>query len=325
MVFLISILPFGLKAFQETSLNNNLIAEVKPTSPGAGESVTISLSGYGFDINTSIISWYIDDKLKNRGVGIKKLSFNLGPVGVKTKISVYVEARNGQKASKKFVFDPTELDLFWETKTSQPGPYKGKALASAGSNIKVVALPYIINRDGQKIDPAKLSYTWKKDGSLVPSLSGIGKSSASFVAGKSSSQIKIEVEAKSPTDNITAYQFLVINLVSPEILFYEKKPLEGVNYGKVLPKEYPLFEEEVTVRAEPYFLPLEGGNDYKYAWQIDRASAQGKSDDPRAITLRRSQEVSGSNLINFSVSSIGPLINNSFIIKYGNGLLKPLE
>ncbi len=318
-------LPLGLQAFQETSMNNNLVAEVSPTSPGAGETVTIGLSSYGFKINTSVISWYVDNELKSRGIGTDKFSFNLGPVGVQTKISVYVQARGGQKASKTFIFDPTELELFWETKTSKPGPYKGKALPSAGAKIKIVALPYIVSRSGQKIDPAKLSYTWKKNGAILTNLSGVGKNVISLETDKGASQVKLEVEAKSVTDNITANENVVINLVSPEVLFYEKKPLEGVIYGKIIPKEYPLFEEEVTIKAEPYFLPLGNDNDYKYSWQIDRSNAQGKSDDPQAITLRRSTEVSGSNLVNFLAQSLLSSANNSFIIKYGNGLLKPLQ
>lgn len=319
------ILPLGLSAFQETSMNNNLVAEVSPTSPAAGEKVNISLSSYGFKINTSVINWYVNNELQSRGIGTNKFSFNLGPVGVQTKISVYVQAQGGQKASKTFIFDPTELELFWETKTSKPGPYKGKALPSAGAKIKVVALPYIVNRSGQKIDPAKLSYTWKKDGAILADLSGVGKSVISLETDRGASQVKLEVEAKSVADKITASQNIVINLISPEVLFYEKKPLEGVIYGKIIPKEYSLFEEEVTVKAEAYFLPLGNKDDWNYSWQIDRANAQGRPDDPKAITLRRSQEVSGSNLINFLAQSLISSANNSFIIKYGNSLLKPRQ
>ncbi|MFA6253766.1 MAG: hypothetical protein WC640_00675 [Candidatus Paceibacterota bacterium] len=320
---LILVLPIGLFAIQETGVNNNLLAEVSPTSPGPGEQVTINLSSYGFDIDSSFMSWSVNGETVVVGTGKKSFVFSLGPVGVQTNVTVYVEARGGQKASKTFIFDPTEIDLFWETQTSKPAFYQGKALPSAGSIIKIVALPYIVNHDGQKITSDNLIYNWKRNGVSMGEFSGLGKNSAIVNANQENSQVKISVEALSQADNIRATKDLIINLVKPEVVFYEKKPLEGINYGQVLSTEYPLFDEEVTVRAEPYFLPINSNLFFKYLWTLDQSPAESRPDDPLAITLRRGQDVSGSNRVNFSVQGQNSTFSNYFIVKYGNGLLKP--
>ena len=322
---LIWILPVGSWAFQETSIGNNLLAEIKPASPGPGESVTINLSSYGFDIDTSSISWFVNDTLKWQSVGNKSFSFNLGPIGQQTKVEIMVKAFGGQQASKTFIFDPAEIELFWETQTSKPLFYQGKARPSAGSNIHLVAWPYLVNHSGQKIDPAQLTYRWQQDGVALADLSGVGKNSLTITTDRGASQVKIGVMASSPADNISAAKSLVINLVKPEIVFYEKKPLEGINYGQVFPAEYSLFDDEVTVRAEPYFLPLDSNLVFKYLWTLDQSKADGRPDDPLAITLRRSQNTSGSNRISFSAQSQNSTFSNSFIIKYGNSLLRPQQ
>ncbi|MFA5318955.1 MAG: hypothetical protein WC387_01155, partial [Candidatus Paceibacterota bacterium] len=191
------------------------------------------------------------------------------------------------------------------------------------ATIHLVAWPYLVNRAGQKIAPTNLTYRWQKNDTALDTLSGLGRNSISIKTGPTDSQLKISVTALSLADNISATKNLVINLVRPEILFYEKKPLVGINYGQVLPNEYSLFDTEVTVRAEPYFLPLDNNLFFKYLWTIDQSPAESRPDDPLAITLRPSQNVSGSNRISFSAQSANSNFRNSFIIKYGSGLLKP--
>lgn len=322
-ILLLLALPLGSRAFQETSVGNNLLAEVKPNSPAPGELTTISLSGYGFDLDSSTISWSVNGQLKLQDLGRKTFSFNLGPVGERTKVEVLVKTFSGRQFSKTFIFDPAEIEVFWETQTSKPLFYQGKAQPSAGAKLHLVAFPYLVNRAGQKIDPAKLNYHWKKDGALIEDLSGLGKNSAIINTTAKDSSAKIEVEVISLADKISASKSLVINLIKPEIVFYEKKPLEGTNYGQVLPAEYSLFENEVAVRAEPYWLPLESNLIFKYLWTIDRSSAEGRPEDPLTINLRRNEGISGSNRISFSAQGPDSTISNSFTIKYGNGLLRP--
>ncbi len=323
IIIFVLTLPSGLLAIEESGVNNNLLATISPSNPGPGEAVTISLTSYGFDINTSIISWYVNNELKAKDWGRKTFTFNLGSVGQQTKIIIYVQAKGGQKASKTFVFDPSEIDFLWETKTSGPIFYKGKLLPSSGSSVKVLALPYIINRAGQKIDSADLIFNWEKNGISMENFSGLGKNSVIFNTDQKSGQLKVGLKLINPTTKTVITKDLIINLVTPEILFYEKKPLEGINYGQVLPAEYSLFNDEVTVRAEPYFLPLNNNLLFKYFWTLDRSSADNRPGDPLSITLRQNRNISGSNRVSFSAQNKDSTFSNSLIIKYGNSLLKP--
>lgn len=322
ILFLFSFFPLLSLAFTETGVGSNLIAQVSPPSPKPGETVKISLTSYGFSIDTSVVSWYVNNVIKSRAVGKKEFVFNLGRVGEKTIIKVYVESAGGQKALKTFTFDPAEIELLWEAESAKPAFYQGKALPSAGSEVKVVALPYLVNRDGQKISSENLVFNWEKNGTPQVNLSGKGKNTAIFKTALSDTQLKIMVKALSQEDGLSISRGLIFNLIKPEILFYEKKPLEGINYGQVLPSEYSLFEDEVTVQAEPYFLPL-SQSFFRSFWAIDQTEAVSRPEDPFAITLRQKRGNSGSNRLKFSIQIKDLEFSNLFTVKYGTSILKP--
>lgn len=323
LLILLLALPTSLLAFKESGIGNNLIAKVNPSSPGPGEIVKISLTSYGFDIDTSLINWYVNDLLKVRGVGRKDFTLSLGGAGEQTKIVVYVQSSGGQKATKTFIFDPSEIELLWEAETSKPPFYKGKALPSAGATIKALSIPYLVNQSGKRISSSDLIFTWEKNGVLQTSISGKGKNSAKFETSPDDSQLKVRVRVTNTENNLSIFKEIIIDLVTPEITFYEKKPLEGVNYGQVLPTEYSLFDNEITVRAESYFLPLNAKRSFNYLWFIDQSPAISRPDDPLSITLRQNKDLSGSNRLKFSVQAPGLSFNNSFVVKYGKSLLKP--
>lgn len=320
-LLLVLIYPFYLLAFQETSTGDGLLAEVKPSSPGPGDTVAISLSGYGFDLDTSVTRWFVNDRLVISAISHKVFNFRLGPVGQKTKVSVYVQTKSGRELSKTFVFDPAEIEIFWETDTSKPLSYKGKSLPSPGSTIKFTAWPYLVDQTGKRLDPSSLFYRWKNNDRLIENLSGLGQNTINLSTGVNDKQIKVSVEISNPADNLKTEKSLTINLVQPEILFYEKKPLEGINYGQAIIREYSLIDDETTIRAEPYFL-ASSRDLLRSWWTIDQTPAEGRSDDTMSITLRKKTGVSGSNRVTFSVQNRNSVISNSLIIKYGGNFLR---
>ena len=75
-------------------------------------------------------------------------------------------------------------------------------------------------------------------------------------------------------DNYTAKKIINIPMVSPEIVFYEKNPLRGINYEKALTSDFSMQGKESTIVAEPYFFspanPI--SEELRYEWSLNNES-----------------------------------------------------
>jgi len=310
-------------AVKEISSGSNLTAKIEPSNPQAGEVVTISLQGYGFNIDTSFITWFVNGKSASARTGLKTKTFLLGRVGEKTEISAYVRASNGQSASKTFIFEPASLNLTWQAYSYVPPFYQGAALPSAGSQIKIWAIPYVIDRNGQKVDNKALLYQWSKNDIPESDASGLGRDIFSFLAG-SGQQLKISLTVTTAdTNNISAQKTLLINTVAPETLIYEYQPLVGPAYQKALGQELDLYRDNVSLWGETYYLPGTNPANFNYSWTINNLPAGSEPQEPRLINLLRQSNASGYNVLNFS--ALSPLIeigaNKSITVKYGGNIL----
>ena len=80
----------------------------------------------------------------------------------------------------------------------------------------------------------------------------------------------ISVAASSVGGNYNAENSLSIPVYNPKIIFYKKSPTEGILYNKAI-KDNELFtDNEITIIAEPYYLPLIGNEDkFNYSWTVN--------------------------------------------------------
>ena len=87
-----------------------------------------------------------------------------------------------------------------------------------------------------------------------------------------------------------AQKGITITTQNPEIVFYERSPSEGIKYENALPSGFDLTQEEITVRAEPYFFSTEDltrdGTSFK--WSLNDEEVRSSS-HVNEITLRREQ------------------------------------
>jgi hypothetical protein len=74
------------------------------------------------------------------------------------------------------------MTLLWQANDAYVPPfYKGKALLTEGSDVKIVAMPEIKSGSGT-INPKNLTYSWKKDYTNDPDGSGYGIHSYVFMS-----------------------------------------------------------------------------------------------------------------------------------------------
>lgn len=171
------------------------------------------------------------------------------------------------------------LDLIVEADTQVPIFYDGRALPSAGSAVRLIAIP------NTSTDPSNLIYHWTVDETVLYGGSVAGRNVATFVAPRNRS-VLVRVEVFNQNGQSLAKQLSEITIASPELVFYEDNPLRGLSSNAIQSPHF-LIAEETTVRAEPYYMGKNiPASDLLTEWKIDRNTIDNPSGDPQEITLR---------------------------------------
>lgn len=260
----IFVVPQNTFATTETTLGGNLVATIEPKYPKAGEMVTIRLQGYGYDLDSSRITWLVNREVQLQGIAKKEHALRVGQIGSQTAVTIVVETLNRKQIIKNIVFRPADIDLIWEADTYVPIDYDGAKLPSLGSTVTVTAIPNL--KSGSLwIRPETIIFTWKQNHKNMVAQSGRGKDSFTFTLDKPSSQI--EVTARSAEFEIIATNKAIVNAFQPEILVYPIKPLTGT-IKNVVGELFAATNDISGFRVEPYFIPnnLISGRLLRYEW-----------------------------------------------------------
>jgi len=206
ILFIITLLFFIaplISNAQALFTSEDISAVITPESPGPNQNVAVQIESFNFDLNKATISWYVNDKLLQSGVGITTFQFTSGALGKTTKLTII--ANDGKnRITKNLTFYPAEVNIVWEADSYTPPFYKGKAMYPNQGDIKIVALPNFIDKNGASLSPTKLAYTWKKDGTTLGSQSGYDKQAIVVPGGIMSRPFSVEVSVSSADGTIQA-------------------------------------------------------------------------------------------------------------------------
>ena len=233
VVFLLSALGFLLAFYAHAEQVEPLQFIAAPETPGPREQVMIEAQGIGNFLGNADIIWSVDGKAVKRGMGERTFIFTTGALGERTSVRVTIDSETQGFFSRTFTFTPSLVNLVWEADTTVPPLYRGKALYSAGSPLKVVAFPTVYS-GSSRVAPSALSYQWERGGESVPEASGLGRYGFSFSGDqlKNAETVGVDVyygNTKAARGEIT------ISAAEPQVLFYERDPLRGILYEKALP------------------------------------------------------------------------------------------
>jgi hypothetical protein len=211
--------------------------------------------------------------------------------------------------------------LVWEAVSYTPPFYKGKALASRGSNIRIIALPEIVNIGNKKISSKNLVYKWFKNDTLSSQYSGFGKDSfyaedSSFVRDGN------EIKAQVYTTDSSAYSEskIFVSHSDPKVFFYQEHPLLGRLYNQPVINFKISGQDESKIIAEPYFFSANKlSTRLDYSWTIN-----GKPIDVfgPAIKVGNPNNSSAQSIIALSIKHLDKLLqgaSGSFTIGRGSG------
>lgn len=310
LIFLTLIfVPLLAGAYTETTVGDSITSAVTPKNPSANQIVTISLLSYGVDLNSANISWQLDGVSVSSGIGKSNYSFTTGAIGTKKTVTVAITSQSGKTTNKTFVFQSADVDLLWEAKTYTPPFYKGKALPTSESLIKVNAISNLIGSDGQSLKSSNLIYTWKKDGRNLPTMSGYGKSSIVFKSDKLFGQNNISVEVANLAGDIKAEKNIIIPIRVPKILFYEQKPLDGIIYNQAL-SQGKIGDEDFILRAEPYFFSSKDLDSLTYGWSLNNKAVEAKG-ITNILAVAANKDSGSNNLFKLEINNPNSLLQSA--------------
>jgi hypothetical protein len=221
-----------------------------------------------------------------------------------------------------FVFVPLlnlnaqSVDIVWQGETYIPPFYEGLSIWSYQSQITLMAIPYGSGFE----NPANLIYRWKKNGTVLGSLSGLGKNFLSFADTVLSKPQFVEVDIRSANDpdTILAKSSATIVPRKPSVLVYENNPLYGYLFNKEVGQIYPI-KEEVTFSAFPFYFSgvTRSAVPLQYSW----SSGAGNSGINPSITFRVPEDAEGSSNISIRISNRDKFTQGqtkNFLVQFNN-------
>lgn len=277
-LFLGTLLPLGALA------NIDLITmSTVPAVPGPNQEVTITINSFAVNLNSSEIVWYIDGEPMAQGMAMKSFSFRTKDFGTPSVINASIVGPNGT-IDKRFIIEPSEVDLLWEANTVTPPFYKGKALPTFKSLVRVTAIP---RKNSPASDPATFYYKWTYN-----RIQGLGEAQAmnsvTIPMGYPDSPVPVNVEVTIKGTSWKAPEFMNVVPAEPKIVFYEEAPLLGTNFFTALTKGSEREGNQIALRAVPYFFSTDNllNNDLVYTWTVNGVT-QARGFDPTKLQLQK--------------------------------------
>ena len=280
---------------------SDVTVATNPESPRANTNVTVTLSSYSIDLNTSTIVWKKDGETVKTGIGAKSFTLKTGAIGSSSKLDIQV-INGANSLIKNVLIQPSEVDLLWEAIDSYVPPfYKGKALGTEEATVKVVAIPNVNNSNNTQ---SGMVYTWEKNYTASPSNSGYGKNSMLQRLDYLKPAEVIKVSVSSLDKRYEAESTIELKSSQPRILYYQNDPSLGLLLNSTVKNGVSTTKSDFDIFAIPLFFTLKNltKNDITYSWSVGGKSVPANSIKNR-ITVQFPKNSSGPTDITTKIES----------------------
>lgn len=282
-----TILLLGI-IFPSTSFAGVVDINLSPEIPESNQKVTAELSGTLVDLNSSDIYWYLDKEIQEHGIGKKSFSFTSGDTDEKKVLEAIVIIPDGRRIDLQKTIEPTEVDLLWEADTYTPPFYRGKALPTYKSSIKVLALPSGKNTN------TKFIYNWSIDNlNNIAGSSGYNQKTFTTFGSYAGYSRKINVSMTSFDKSKKAKKSIKVGSIAPELVLYENTPLMGTIFNNALLNTKEIQENEFSIKSEPYYVSRENLKDIQYIWAVGDDKIKSEDNKEKMITFVKPENGSG--------------------------------
>lgn len=272
------------------------------TSPAPGQNVEIKVESFNTDLNRASISWIQNGKTVLSGTGKTKLIVAAPTPGKETKVSATITTVEGRVVNKVISIVSGDIELVIEPETYTPAFFKGKPPYIYNQNLKIIAVPHLVTKNGIAADPSKLIYKWKRDYKVLGEQSGYGKQTLLYKSGVVPRPVSISVEVSSVDDGVFGEKTINLDANEGSLLFYEEDPLYGVMYNTAIGERFNLRQQEVRFIAIPFGFNRERGDKITYTWSVNNMENQALG-STNGLTLRAKDGAEGSSIIGLTVTN----------------------
>lgn len=248
LIILSTSLPFRANAVSPSSI----LVDVTPENPAPGENTNITLNSYASNLDSVLISWSVDGKTILSGIGKKSFSTNAPAAGSEVAVTATVHLPDGQ-IDRRIIIRPSVMVLLWQADDAYVPPfYRGKAMPTPASAVKVVAMPEI-KIGSTMVNPKNMTYSWKKDYTNEQGSSGYGKNFFLYTNDYLEDSNNVSVLAATTDQKYSATANINIGTYQPKILFYKNDAVFGTLWEQALSNGHRIQGDEI-VEAAPYFI-----------------------------------------------------------------------
>ena len=289
-VFLGAIILSGSTAYAQLGMpgfDHAVTLLLSPNQPEPGETVGISAESPIVDLTRSTLEWRADGKIIGSAVGLTHITVTAGPLGSVTTVSLSVAGPDGSILKTSTDITPARIDLIYDSNSYIPPFYRGRALPSAGTTVRVVAIPHFTGVARTEPAPSDVSYVWKRNGRILSNLSGYGAGNIRVPAPALYSSDTLSVDATTRDGRGSAHVDMTVPSVTPFLLLYEDHPLFGITMFHALQKNEVIPDTEMTFAAEPYFADARNADDHvlTYTWRVNNELVTSTSSEQSKLTI----------------------------------------
>lgn len=322
ILFLILTLSFAFSASAQplidpntglpTGIDEQLSVTITPETPDPGDEVTITVESFSTNLNGALIRWTLNGNIQIEERGAKTFKFTAPQSGSISTIVLRIAKAEGGVLTRTFSIEPAGLELVYEAQTYTPPFYKGRAMFTNSSTIKVVAFPEFITSGG-KISSSNLIYTWEENGIVNQAASGYGKDTFITTGKLIDRPLKITATVKTTDSEMRTKKSIDIVSSDPQVLLYENNPIYGIIFERALSRGLILDTNEVAISAIPYHFSANEKiiGDMEYRWKLNGRSIA-SSGVPSEVVFRRTNEEIGIASIELSVSHLTNFLQAAF-------------
>lgn len=196
----------------------------------------------------------------------------------------------------------TSIPLVWESDTYTPPFYKGKALSPSDSGSRIIALP------PSTFGPDTATYTWKFNGRVLGSQSGVGVKTLTLAGSPFTADRFVVVTVKSADGTQEGTGTLRIPSSKPKVLVYEDSPLSGVHFESALEEFFGQTEADISLLAYPLFFSTNDRlSGLVYKWVV---GGQSISEGGEGEIVARS-DIAGTSTVQVSIRSLNNVLQQA--------------
>lgn len=309
LILILCLFPISQTIAQQES--TSILMNIVPSNPSPGENVSITLSSYAENLDIATITWFMDGKNVLSGVGEKSFLLKAPNFGFETKITAKIKMAY-EETQVSTIIRPAQMVMLWQATDSYVPPfYKGKALPTIETTVKVVSIPEI-KVAGTFVNQKNLSYVWQKDFNNFPSESGYGKNYFIFKNDYFDNSNDISVTAYTVDQKYSAQGIISVGTFTPSISFYRKDENLGILWDNALSDNHFVENSDVIV-ASPYFIsPKDIRIPFlNFNWSINGTLIRPLNENKQEFPVQTEEGISGTAIIKLEVDNINKLYQNA--------------